>query len=334
MTVRCFPAVWSVLAGDALAEQVVSRYPVGETVTCDFIRSGLNDTYRVRDGLSCYYLRVYVHGWRELHDIEAEVDLLNHLHAHGLLVSYPIATRDGEYILPLRACEGLRHAVLFSAAEGQVREESDHRSYVCGGLAARIHSCADRLARPPERLHIDHELLLHAPLRSLRPLLAHRPKDYDYLSDIARSLETRVDGLLSKDAPEYGICHGDLNRGNIHFRDDDTPTVFDFDCFGYGWRAYDLGVYGWQLADFAWSKAAKTNRTRRWRLFLKGYEEHRTLTGAEHGAVKLFPPIRQIWNMGLHARNAERSGRGGRTDEVFDWSIKFIRDWIEYYRIL
>ena len=86
MTVQQFPVAWSVLDGPALAEQVLSRYPVGKGATCEFIRSGVNDTYRVRDGASSYYLRVYVHGWRELHDIEAEVDLLNHLHAHDVPV--------------------------------------------------------------------------------------------------------------------------------------------------------------------------------------------------------------------------------------------------------
>jgi Ser/Thr protein kinase RdoA (MazF antagonist) len=334
MTARHFPVAWSVLDGDALAGRVLPRYLVGKTATCEFIKSGLNDTYRVLDGSSSYYLRVYVHGWRELHDIEAEVDLLNHLHAHDVPVSHPIATRDGETVLPLRAPEGVRYAVLFSAAEGKMRDESDRRSAIFGDLAGRIHTRADTLPGAPKRFHIDHDHLVDSPLRSIRPLLAHRPKDYDYLSEVAEGLKTRVDGLLSKESPEYGVCHGDLNRTNVHFRDDDTPTVFDFDCFGYGWRAHDLGVYVWQLADFAWSKPAKANRTRRWKLFVTAYEEHRTLTNGEHEAMKVFPPMRQIWNMGLHVRNAYRSGRGGQTDETFDWSIRFIRDWIDYYNVL
>ncbi|MBT3269174.1 phosphotransferase [Candidatus Poribacteria bacterium] len=334
MTSPHFPAVWSVLAADALAEQVLPRYALDCAATCEFFKSGLNDTYRVRDRSASYYLRVYVHGWRELHDIEAEVELLNHLHAHRLSVSHPIATRDGDYILPLRACEGIRYAVLFSRARGRMSEETDHRSYVYGRLAGQIHVCADRLPHTLERFHIDHELLLDSPLRAVQRLLAHRPRDYDYLSDIAGQLKARVDELLPKELPEYGICHGDLNRTNVHFRDDDTPTVFDFDCFGYGWRAYDLAVFGWQAGDFGWSKAAKANRTRRWNLFLKGYEECRALSADEHAAAKIFPPIRQIWNMGLYATKSARMGHDGRVDETFDWSIQSIRTWIDYYSVL
>jgi Ser/Thr protein kinase RdoA (MazF antagonist) len=329
-----FPAAWPVLASDALAERVLSQYPLGDVPTCEFVRSGLNDTYRVRDGAQSYYLRVYVHGWRELHDIKAEVALLNHLHAHELPVSYPIATLGGEYIFSLNAVEGIRYAVLFSAADGQMRAETDHRSYAYGRLAGQIHGCVDRLPQTLERFHIDHELLLDAPLRAIEPFLAHRPKDYDHLCDTALSLKARIDELLSKEAPVYGICHGDFNRTNVHFDDADAPTVFDFDCFGYGWRAYDLAVFGWQAGDFGWSKTAKANRTRRWNLFLRGYEEHRTLSAAEHEAVKVFPPIRQIWNMGLGVGRADRSGRRGPTDGELEWSIKFIRDWIDYYGVL
>jgi len=334
MAVQHFPAVWSVLAGDALAERVLSTYPVDGSPTCEFVRSGLNDTYRVRDGSRSYYLRVYVHGWRDLRDIEAEVELLNHLHAHEVPVSHPIATLAGKYVVPLNAVEGVRYAVLFSAADGRMREETDHRSYAYGRLAGEIHACADGLPHRLDRFHIDHEHLLDAPLRSIEPFLAHRPRDYDYLVGTARRLKARVDELLSKESPEYGICHGDLNRTNVHFDDAEAPTVFDFDCFGYGWRAYDLAVFGWQAGDFGWSKTAKANRTRRWNLFLRGYEEHRTLTAGEHEAVKVFPPIRQIWNMGLGVGRAERSGRGGPTDGELDWSMQFIRDWIDYYRLL
>ena len=169
MVNRYFPAVWSVLSGDALAEQVLSQYAFEATPTCDLHTTSVNDTYHVRVGSSSYYLRVYVHGWRQLHDIEAEVELLNHLHAHELPVAYPIATRDGGYILPVHAYEGIRYAVLFSAAGGEIRAENDHRSYTYGRLTGQIHVCADRIPRMSKRLHIDHRHLLDSPLRSVEP---------------------------------------------------------------------------------------------------------------------------------------------------------------------
>jgi Ser/Thr protein kinase RdoA (MazF antagonist) len=116
---------------------------------------------------------VYTLGWRDLHDIEAEIELLHHLHAHDLPVSYPIATRAGAYILSLHAREGTRYAVLFSAAEGRLRDEQDHRSYMYGRLIGQVHVCADRMPAISKRLHMDHDHLLHSPLRCLEPFLVN-----------------------------------------------------------------------------------------------------------------------------------------------------------------
>ncbi|MAF08964.1 hypothetical protein CMK11_00800 [Candidatus Poribacteria bacterium] len=329
-----FPAVWSVLTCDALVAQVLSRYHLDETLTCEFMGAGLNDTYRVRSGASTCYLRVYAHGWRERHDIGAEVELLNHLHRHELPVSYPIATRDGDYIVPLNAYEGVRHAVLFSAAEGGPREENDGRSHGYGRLIAQVHVCADLIPTMSKRFHLDHEFLLDSPLRSLEPFLAHRRKDLDYLADIARSLRARADELLSKEPPEYGICHGDPHIGNLHYRDDGAATLFDFDCFGYSWRALDLAILGGIQGDSGWNRKANANRTRRLNLAIQGYDDVRPLTDAEREAVKVFVPIVLISEMGVHAALAPRHGVGGLNDGYFDEYIGFIRNWIAYYKVL
>ena len=140
--------------------------------------------------------------------------------------------------------------------------------------------------------------------------------------------------LLPKELPEYGICHGDLHLRSILFQDDDTPTLIDFEAFGYGWRAYDLSVFGCEVAGAEWTRKAKANRTRRWNLFLKGYEEHRSLSDAEHEALKIFPPIRRIWLMGIHATGSARWGRSWINDEYFDATIQYMKNWIEYYKVL
>jgi len=41
---------------------------------------------------------------------------------------------------------------------------------------------------------------------------------------------------------KYGLCQGDLHTGNARFDMHGRLTLFDFDSFGYGWRAIDIGV--------------------------------------------------------------------------------------------
>lgn len=62
---------------------------------------------------------------------------------------------------------------------------------------------------------------------------------------------------LNKEHGAYGIIHGDLHPGNIHFTETDHITLFDFDHCAYGWRAYDLynhyqKSFGAVQQDIAW----------------------------------------------------------------------------------
>jgi Ser/Thr protein kinase RdoA (MazF antagonist) len=77
----------------------------------------------------------------------------------------------------------------------------------------------------------------------------------------------RINDLLPRKKPEYGNCHGDHHGYNVNIDKNGTMTVFDFDCYGYGWRAYDISVFLWNRS-FDWSRTATAKRTRRWNAFL------------------------------------------------------------------
>ena len=108
--------------------------------------------------------------------------------------------------------------------------------------------------------------------------------------------------------------------------------IYDFDCYGYGWRAYDISVFLWNRA-FDWSKTGKAKRTRRWNSFLKGYTQVRTLSERELEATKVFVPLRHIWLLGLHTQLSEVMGIW-TDDGYFDNNIAYIKRWIEYSKIL
>lgn len=335
MTLNFFPAQDSTVDSQALGALVQRRYGFPNPIRCRFFASGLNDTYLVCSPRRTAYFRVYRRGWRTRQQIEAELDLLSYLRRYGLSVSAPINRKDGRFINHFDAPEGLRYGVLFTSAPGRLQPLDDWHSRRYGCLVAEMHDVTDRSRKKYKRFHIDAEHLLHRPLQSLEPFLCHRHSDFQYVRDVAFRLESALDGLLPKVAPEYGICHGDHHGQNLHVDKKGQLTLFDFDCCGYGWRAYDLSVFLWSRVSFSdWSQKAKTVRTRRWNAFLDGYTNVRRLKQPELEAAKLFVPMRHIWMMGLHTGGTRTWGYNWINDRYFDVHISFIKNWIKSYKLL
>jgi len=223
------------LSTDGLVQGILRHYKLQGPVVCDFWNQGLNDSYIVRSKRGKYVLRVYRAGWRTRREILSELDLLNYLHRQKVPVSRPIRRGDGRYLQGVEAPEGRRYAALFSYAPGKVAIDS-RKAYRYGALAATIHASTDRQSKRHPRFHLDLKHLLEDPLAGMAVQLQHRRHDLDYLHGVATGLAAKIRELLPTTTPEYGVCHGDLHHGNVHFGDDDEMTIFDFDCWGYGWR--------------------------------------------------------------------------------------------------
>jgi Ser/Thr protein kinase RdoA (MazF antagonist) len=88
------------------------------------------------------------------------------------------------------------------------------------------------------------EHLLEQPLQSIRPLLARRRDDWEYLVTLAEKLRLHM-YALPLESLETGFCHGDLHGGNAHRDRAQTLTFFGFDACGMGWRVYDIAVFRW-----------------------------------------------------------------------------------------
>jgi Ser/Thr protein kinase RdoA (MazF antagonist) len=82
------------------------------------------------------------------------------------------------------------------------------------------------------------------PLHYIGPFLAHRPDDWAYVRQFAESLRQKLLRLPAGQL-EQGFCHGYLQGCHARVAEDSTLTFFDFDCGGYGYRAYDLAVFLW-----------------------------------------------------------------------------------------
>ncbi len=334
MSDQVFPTEASLLAAEAMSERFLTAYTVVPPVRCRLVSRGLNDTYRVETGSGPFYLRVYRHGLRSDADTEAELALMSDLHRGGLRVSRPVPRTDGSLLGRVRAAEGDRQVALFTPAEGvDVREIEPRHAEAYGRLAAKLHTMADDSLPPYARIHIDERHLLDEPLTAIRARMGDEDGcagDLAYLEEIAARVRERL-ATLPRTLPAYGLCHGDLHPGNVRFGDDEEPTLFDFDWFGYGWRAYDLTVFLW---NSYLENRPKTWRAPRWRAFLRGYRSIRPLTADDLAPVPLFLVARHIWLMGLDCRGQSDWLPQWLTPEWFASMVKYVRGWTEEYPTL
>jgi Ser/Thr protein kinase RdoA (MazF antagonist) len=241
-----------------------------------------------------------------------------------------VARYDGSFVHTLQAAEGARSAVLFTLAPGaplalNSPEASAHASRL-GDAAAALHAAADDFRSLQPRFVLDEEHLLERPLAALLPLLAGRAAEHNRLRHIAATLRARL-ADVAREPLDTGFCHGDLHDGNACITADQALTLFDFDCCGRGWRAYDLAVFRWSLEALGLAPAA---RDALWEAFLSGYQARRALGPRDRAAVPLFLVLRQIWYLGLAASFAPERG-SNYVDEQLARELPFLWRWEAEY---
>ena len=322
-----FPAIYSTLSPDALVRDILPAFGVDAVADCRFYSGGFNDTYRVQaaDG-SIYYLRAYRLQWRTLADIRWELDLLRHLQRKGFPAARPVPYQNGQLFCPVPAPEGQRYLALFAEAPGVEIAYDDEPAEMAeryGQAVAGMHNALDDFRSAHARFHKDIRHFIDKPLRNIEPFLVHRLEDWDYIRRFAETLRQKILAMPAS-ALEQGPCHGDLQGYHAHVAPDGTLTFFDFDCGGFGYRAYDLAVFLWccRLED---AVAA------RWEPFLSSYRKTRPIDNLDVQAVPLFVCARYLWHMGVHTQNSPDWGIGFLNDGYFDTHLKRLKQAEEDY---
>jgi Ser/Thr protein kinase RdoA (MazF antagonist) len=316
-----FPVIASILSPEALINDILPGFTVGKVIDCRFFSDGFNHTYQVKTQDACiYYLRVYRHQWRTLADIQYELDVLNHLKRKGFPAVQPIPYKDGQHVCAVAAPEGRRYLALFVEAPGPEITYTHEPAKVArhyGQAVAEMHNALTDFSSPHPRFYKDIEHFIDLPLRNIEPFLSHRPHDWAYLRQFAETVRERL-LALPEDKLEQGFCHGDLQGYHANVAPDGTLTFFDFDCGGYGYRAYDLAVFLWccRLED-----AIAT----RWDSFLGAYREIRSIADLDVQAIPLFVCLRYLWHMGVHTQNSPDWGIGFLNEEYFDEHLNRLR---------
>lgn len=326
----------SVFDEAALAVWLGEVYDLPEPVICTLVSVSLNDTYRVEAGEAgevVAYLRIGRAAARTLADVDIELAVVRALGRAGLPVAPPLVRRDGEYVGELAAPEGARPAALIGEAPGaDAREITPEQSRAYGRLAARVHHASDTI--PPQGFRpLDSTTLVARPLAAIRDRMTWLHADRDELAYL-ETIAARVAGqmaALPRTTPAWGFCHGDFHPGNVRFDAAGSPTLFDFDCCGAGWRAYDLAVFQWN----AWLERREPRWiSERWDAFLAGYRELREISDDELATIPLFLVARQIWLMGLDAALEAGYPPQWVGPAWLPAQLAFIRNWIERFPML
>lgn len=302
-----FPVMYSMLSSDALRDFVNENFDVGQVITCKILNRGLNDTYAVITGDCRYILRVYRTPWRTRTEVYYELEALDFLVQHGVSVSAPIRNVDGNLASEVVAPEGLRYVTLFTYAEGKRPQLDVSISYEYGKTVAQIHNLTDDFVTSQTRPGLNFTYLLDEPLKIFTPTMKEYGGDISYVQSFARAIRER----FSKQDMDFGFCHGDFHDWNAHWNGNKL-TIFDFDCCGPGYRAYDMAVFLWNL-----KMNYKGQEIENWMSFIQGYGALRTITDTQLDSIPWFVAARRIWLAGIYLSNEDVWGMGIINDGFF-----------------
>jgi Ser/Thr protein kinase RdoA (MazF antagonist) len=301
---------------------------------CVFEYRGINDIYRcINENLS-FFFKIYARKDIDKGAIEAEIEIVNYLRMSGISVAYPIARKNGQYLVPINMQEGTRYGVLFSEAEGTPCNSDliDEQEIVkISRLLSDMHTSLDAIPTSLNRWKLDSCLFLDHSIEILEDYSKSNPHiELPFLKDVVKVLKEQIQDQAR--FWNWGLCHGDIYTGNIHRRNDGKLTIYDFDFCGYGWRAYDVSPFLAGSFSAGTGEDVIEHRKRRLEYFLDGYKHAGGLSDPEVEAVyKVFVPFRRIFNMG-YLYDALTYVWGNRLRyELIVNDTRRLHEWIEYY---
>lgn len=317
-----------------ILRMIREQYPdILPGANCLFEYRGINDIYRYTNAKSSLFFKIYGRTDLTRDEIEAEVEILNHLKQSGLSVTYPIASKDDNYLLPIEVPEGTRYGVLYSEAEGKpwtsdLLDETETSEV--GQLFSNMHTMLDTIPTSPIRWTLDERLFLDQSLEILEKHSRFNPQiDLQFLQAVVKELKSQIQAKAR--GWNWGLCHGDAFNGNIHRNKTGSLTIFDFDFCGYGWRAYDVAIF---LGIFSAGTSSEVVEKRKKTLefFLRGYNHAGGFSDTEIDSIyKIFAPFRRIFNMGyLYESLSYVWGNRLRNDQISQ-DTKRLREWVDTY---
>jgi Ser/Thr protein kinase RdoA (MazF antagonist) len=248
----------------------------------------------VRDGRSLILRISYL---KPVDQIRAELHFLNHLAQHGVRVSRPLPSLQGNLIETVQA-EGICFVIVsFVKGKGmrvpdngyRYREDAPIDEYYrnWGAMLGRMHA-ASRSYRPISPSITRPEWFARVPCAAIDRRVPDRyPVVRQRFHDLLAQLRA-----LPRDEPSFGLIHGDFNDGNFTVDySNGEMTVFDFDDACYFWYVYELAC-AWEggvgRAMFRPLGERMAFMDHYFSQVLEGYTEHNTLRDEWLARLPLF----------------------------------------------
>ncbi len=218
------------------------------------------------------FVRVTEPSHRDLVQLDAELDWMNHLEKLGVKLAKPIPAKSGKFVESLG---GKFFVSAFQEAEGVSIEEpgdfTQTRMENWGRLMGQMHAATKSYVKPRT--------------------IGKRPQwDEERNYNIVKNMVNRGDGLynrfqeldkwlkgLTKGPDEYGLIHADFHHGNFYVGEHDAITAFDFDDCHFQWFAYDIAVPVFFLVYSMKKKGSPLGWSDFSDSFWKGYSSANTL---------------------------------------------------------
>ena len=318
-----FPIQSSILSPDALLKEISLRYGL-KVLQCRLWSAGLNDVYLLHETTRKYFLRTSHTKRFSKKDYEEELNAMLQLRTRGINTCIPVKQLDETYIWEINAPEGKRYAVLFE----EVKNDNTVNNYNMGKLAADIHKVSDEVKLNISRQFIAYEQLISLPIKSIIESGFMNEMDTQFIVESSIEIWNYLKSHIPYRTPYYGYCHGDIHSGNVYFNHG-IPQIFDFDCMGIGYRAYDLCVYLWDETTVN----EEFINSEEWKDYLRGYNEVRILLDEEIIAIPALAALRQLWFIGLiiDATNINNSW-DGVNDSFFKEQLKRYTFWYDKWK--
>ena len=318
---------------EKLIELLQTQYGL-ENVTLEFLREGGNKTYIV-NGEKKYLLKVIGSAFFET--AKQSVLVTRYLEKNGFPVPKTILTKSGEAIVEVSGSKVAESAVAavedgaecgvsdgepcllllqeFIEGEEPNLEEPETAEKV-GELVGKLHSLMENC--PVQPVLRDKQFFIGRYIDFLRQKSYPQIAAYEELGE---HLWKKVEKL------PYGVCHGDLHRGNLLQTKDNRIYFLDFDTICRAPVMFDVMVmcdmtnyFNLQQEDIETTRAV-------YEKFLSGYTKCRALSPEEKLSFSDWVAIRHFQ---LQATILEVHGINCIDGQFIDWQLYWLNKWMEH----
>lgn len=270
-----------------IAEQILEPWEHDQS-SARFFRASANFVYTFRTQGKDYVLRFTDSAERSAAAVEGEMVLLQWLTSKGLIVTPPIASKNGRSVEKVETDLGTFYGVVFPLLQG-VQVDFDELN------AAQFTAWGAALGKLHATLHMYPEPGLTARSTWKEQLYKARiflPEDapaviaeYEYLSSF-------LDALPITET-NYGLIHGDFELDNL-FWQGNSIAMLDFDDCAYSWYIADIAC---ALRDLFKINIDLNHPS--FQAFIHGYSQHYPL---DEPLLLQLPMWMRVVNLLQHAR--------------------------------